>query len=90
MAYASITDLATPKFVPWFLGDHRVLQNFDLSIVEGDVVEGLCSDCGDDQLSNSSHLTSGSTSSSHSHRNCNETNAYDFAISGHVILVYAI
>jgi hypothetical protein len=66
MAHASITDLATPKATPQFVEDHRILQYFDLSVVEGDVTEGLSSNSGDDQLSNSSHSASGSTSGSHS------------------------
>jgi hypothetical protein len=50
MAHASIADLATPKITPCFQGDHRILQYLDLTTVEGDVVEGLSSDRGDDQL----------------------------------------
>jgi hypothetical protein len=55
------------------------MQYLDLSIVKGNVVEGLTLDGGDDQLSSSSHSASGSTSSSHSDRNCSESSASDFA-----------
>jgi hypothetical protein len=68
MAHAFIMDLATPKATPQFIGDYRVLQYLDLSAVVADVYEELSSNGGDDQLSNSSHSTSGSTSGSHSHR----------------------
>jgi hypothetical protein len=74
MAHTSITNLATPEATPQFVGDHRVLQYLDLSIVEG-----LSSNGGHDQLSNSSHSTSSSTSSSHSYRNCSESSASNFA-----------
>jgi hypothetical protein len=49
-----------------------------LFAVEGDVAEGLSSDGDDDQLFKSSHSASGSTSSSHSDKNCSESSASDF------------
>jgi hypothetical protein len=61
-----------------FIGDHRILQYLDLFAVVGDVTEELSSDGGNDQLSNSSHSASGSTSSSHSPRDCSESSASDF------------
>ena len=74
MAHASITNLATPRFV----GDHRILQYLDLYAVEGDVAKGLSSNGGNDQLYSSSQLALGRISSSHSDRNFNESSASDF------------
>jgi hypothetical protein len=71
MAHASITNLATPKATPQFVGDQRILQYLDLSAFDSHVVKGLNSNGGDDQLSSSSHLASSSTNSSPSNRNCN-------------------
>jgi hypothetical protein len=79
VAHASITDLATPQAIPQFVGDYRILQYLDLYVVVGNVTEGLSSDGSDDQLSNSSHSALGSTSGSHSHRDCSESSAFDFA-----------
>jgi hypothetical protein len=79
MAHAFITDLAIPNAIPQFVGDHMVLQYLDSSAVVDDVTEELSSDGGDDQLSNSSHSASCSTSGSHSHRDCSESSASDFA-----------
>jgi hypothetical protein len=59
MAHAFIADLATPKAILQFVGHYRILQYLDLSAVVADVSEELSLDGGDDQLSNSSHSTSG-------------------------------
>jgi hypothetical protein len=79
MAHAFITDLATPMASPQFAGDLRVLEYLDLSTVVGEVSEKLSSDASDDQLSYCSHSTLDSTSGSHSHRDCSESSASDFA-----------
>jgi hypothetical protein len=90
MVHASITDLVTLKATPRFPGDHRILWYLDLFVVKVDVARELCLDGGDDQLSSSSHSTSGSTSSSLSNRNCNKSSAFDFETSGHVIWAHAL
>jgi hypothetical protein len=61
------------------VGDHRILKYLDLSAIVDDVTKGLSSDGGDDQLSSSFHSTSGSTFGSHSHRDCSESSASNFA-----------
>jgi hypothetical protein len=79
MVHVFITDLATPKATPQFIGDHRILQYLDLSAIVGDVTKELSLDGGDDQLSNSSHSASCSIFGSHSYKDCNESSASNFA-----------
>jgi hypothetical protein len=79
MAHASIIDWTTLEATPRFIGDHSILQCFDLYAVEDDVAKGLSSYGGNDQLSSSSHLALGCTSSFHLGRNCSESSTFDFA-----------
>ena len=54
------------------------MEYLDLFVVVGEVSKELSLDASDDQLSYSSHLASGSTSGSHSHRDCSENSASNF------------
>jgi hypothetical protein len=90
MAHAFITNLATPKASPQFVGDLRILEYLYLSAIVGEVFEELNSNASDDQLSYSSHSASGSTSRSHSHKDAVRVVLLTLQTRRHVIQAHAL